>query len=186
VNCGTPLPSVEGAAAPTPALLPPSGAAGTAAPGTGPGYSYALASAYPTPVPAKKASRRWLWAILVVVIAAVLVVGILAALSLSARPEARFVDIVKTGVVLSSMTFDVTLRTSGASIQADHLHLNIQSLHYGAEYDAVQYYNLDRIPIGSTFTWNVDVRVDPYDVASFTYTFVLEVDGVQNDSRTVV
>lgn len=186
VMCGKPLVPIEGAAAPPAAPLPPGQAPGTGTPAAGPGYGYAPPTAYPTPYTVKKPTRRGLWVALGLVVAAVVVIGIVAALLLSAPPGARFVDIAKTGLVGSSMTFDVTLRTSGGSIDPDRLHVNIRSIHYGTEYDAVQYYNIDRIPTDTTFTWSVDVRVDPYDLGSFTYTFAIEVNGAQTDSRTVV
>jgi hypothetical protein len=121
--------------------------------------------------------------VVLAVVVAIIVIGVVAVLLIHAN--ARFVSISKTGVLNGNMTFDVTIHTDGASIPVDKLHVNIRSLQNGAQYDAVYFYNVNSIPAGRTFTWGVDVRVDPANLSAFRYEFTLEVNGSIMDSSSV-
>jgi hypothetical protein len=121
--------------------------------------------------------------VVLAVVVAIIVIGVVAVLLIHAN--ARFVRISKTGVLNGNMTFDVTIHTDGASIPVDKLHVNIRSLQNGAQYDAVYFYNVNSIPAGRTFTWGVDVRVDPANLSAFRYEFTLEVNGSIMDSSSV-
>jgi hypothetical protein len=83
------------------------------------------------------------------------------------------------------MSFNVTLRTSGHAIDAEHLYLHLRSLRLGATYHENVCYNLDRIPGGTEFVWDVNDGIDPARDPSFRYEFTIEVNGSQTDSRTV-
>jgi len=97
----------------------------------------------------------------------------------------NFVEIAKRGPAGNSMFFDVTMHTSGASIAVDQLHVTLRSVRAGVVFDQVVYYNLETIPAGTTFVWDVDVLIDPFDEASFSYEFGLQVNGTPVDSSTV-
>jgi hypothetical protein len=142
---------------------------------------YLYPPAWPPPPPKK--SRRWL-AVAVVVIVVVAIIAIAVVATLLTQPSARFVSIAKTGPSGNSMHFDVAIRTAGASIGPDKLHVNIRSIQSGTQYDAVQFYNIDTIAAGRTFTWDVNVTVNPVNLAAFVYEFTLEVNGNQMDSST--
>lgn len=144
-------------------------------PGYWPGTPY-------LPPPKKK---RTVLIVVVILIVAFVIIGAVAALVLLAKATAQLVNITKTGVSSNSMYFDVTIHSQGATIGVDKLHVNLRSLQNGVEYDAVQYYNIDTIPAGRTFTWSVDILVDPNNLSAFAYEFVLEVDGTVVDSSTV-
>ncbi|HLB67840.1 MAG TPA: hypothetical protein VJN63_05185 [Thermoplasmata archaeon] len=46
-------------------------------------------------------------------------------------------------------------------------------------------HNLDTIPAKTTLAWDLDVLIDPFDEASFSYLFTLEGNGTQMDASTV-
>ncbi|HWM52898.1 MAG TPA: hypothetical protein VNP71_07030 [Thermoplasmata archaeon] len=152
----------------TPPFVPPQ-----APPGSWPGPYY--------PPPKKKHTA--LIAVLAIVIV-IIVIAVVAVLLIHAN--AKFVSINKTGVSGGNMTFDVTIHTEGTSISVDRLHVNIRSLQNGVDYDAVYFYNVDTIPAGRTFTWGVDIRVDPANLSAFRYEFTLEVNGAIVDTAAVV
>lgn len=166
-------PPVPPPVAPYPAQPPPF-APPQGPPGYWPGTPYYA--------PPKKKRKTALIAILAVVIV-IIVIAVVAVLLIHAT--ARFVSISKTGVTGGNMTFDVTIHTDGASIPVDRLHVNIRSLQNGAQYDAVYFYNIYPISAGKTFTWGVDIRVDPANLAAFRYEFTLELNGSIVDSSIV-
>jgi len=182
VQCGSPLAQpapmsaagIPGAVLPPPAQPPEVAAPPYAPPGAWPPASF--------PPPPKRKSRAALIAIVIVVVA---VIAIIAAATLLIQPKAQFVSITKTGLSGNSMIFQVTMHTEAASIGVDKLHVNIESLQNGGTFDSVQYYNIDTIPAGRTFSWDVDVLVDPNSLSAFTYEFVLEVNGNAMDTSTV-
>lgn len=83
------------------------------------------------------------------------------------------------------MFFSVTIRTSGAAVDADQLHVDLRSVRAGVTFDELVYYNLERIPGGTVFTWDLDIAIDPLDEPSFSYVFTLEVNDSRTDSSTV-
>lgn len=135
---------------------------------------------WPPPPPARKKSRAII-AVIVLVVVAVLVLVVVAVLV--NQPLANFAGITKRGPSGSSMFFDVTIHTSGASIGVDRLHVTLRSVRAGATFDEVVYYNIETIPSGTTFVWDVDIGIDPLDEPSFTYAFVLAVNGTPMDRR---
>ena len=182
VTCGRPLSPIDstGLLAVPPEAL--SSTSGVASPDPLPEYGPVPWAAWPPPPPKRKVART-AWVVAVVVVAAIVVIATVAFLVL--QPRANFLGITKTGTSGSSMFFDVTIRTQGASIGEDRLHVNLQSVRGGATFDEVIYYNIGTIPAGSTFVWNVDILIDPLDEPSFTYQFTLQVNGTPVDSSTV-
>jgi hypothetical protein len=136
---------------------------------------------WPPPPPKRKKT----WALVVAVVVVVIIVLVAAVAILSVQSRATIVRIDKSGASGGSMFFNVTIRTSGSAIEMDHLHVYVRSLRLGSTFDDVVYYNLDRIPGGTEFVWDVDVGIDPQDEPSFTYVFTIEVNGSQTDSSTV-
>ena len=122
---------------------------------------------------------------MVAVVVALIVVLASAVAFLGTQSRATFVRIDKSGTSGNSMFFNLTIRTSGSAIEVDHLHVQVRSVRFGATFDGNVYYNLDRIPGGTTFRWHADVQIDPLDEPSFTYAFTIEVNGSQTDSSTV-
>ncbi len=123
---------------------------------------------------------------MVVIALVVVAIVILAVVTLVVtQPRANFVGISKRGPSGNSMFFDATIHTSGASIGVDRLHVTLRSVRAGVAFDQVVFYNLETIPAGTTFVWDVDVLIDPFDEPSFTYEFGLEVNGTPMDSSTV-
>lgn len=118
-----------------------------------------------------------------IVLAIVIVASVVVYFGTQAR--ASFVGITKGGASGNSMFFNVTIRTSGVAIEAEKLQVDVQSVRSGATFDEIVYYNLERIPGGTLFIWNLDISIDPLDEPSFTYVFTLEVNGSRTDSSTV-
>jgi hypothetical protein len=172
-------------ASPTaPPAMPPASPMEPMAGPTGPPFGAPSAPWTYWPPPPPKRKKTWVLVIVAVVIVAFIVLGASVAF-LSTQSRATFVRIDKSGASGNSMFFNVTIRTSGSAIDVDHLHVYLRSLRLGATFDNAVYYNVDRIPGGREFVWNVDIRIDPLDEPSFTYVFTVEVNGSQTDSSTV-
>lgn len=122
---------------------------------------------------------------IVAVIVVVAIVVFSAIAILANQPRATCVGITRDGVSGNSMFFNVTIRTSGAAIDADQLHVDLRSGRAGVTFDEIVYYNLERIPGGTLFIWDLDIAIDPFGEPSFSYEFMLEVNGSRMNLSTV-
>ncbi|MGI0148329.1 MAG: zinc ribbon domain-containing protein [Thermoplasmata archaeon] len=181
ISCGHPLELVDNASVAT----GPPAAPATAPPGpspTPPSMAGPAPWGYWPPPPQRRKTRT----ILVVAVIAIVVIVILAVVViLTTQTRASFVNITKSGDSGSSAFSNVTIRTSGAAIDVDRLHVDLRSVRSGATFDEIEYYNLEQIPAGTVFIWDLDIGIDPFDEPSFTYVFTLEVNGALVDSSTV-